>query len=92
MSRVLAFEADRAESEGLWTRVESSNLYAVYYQPDFERLFVWFGGSAKTPRITRYCYEGVPEAVAAGLLSAPSKGKYLAEKLKKGGHAYIGPF
>lgn len=91
MSRLLAFEADRAEAEGRMVRVVSSNLYAVYYQPDFGRLFVWFGGNEKTPRITRYVYEGVGQGVYAALLSAPSKGQFLDQKLKKGGYAYTGP-
>ncbi len=92
MSRLLAFEADRAEAAGEMVRVESSNLYAVYFQPDFQRLFVWFGGNEKQPTLTRYCYEGVGDKVYAALLSAPSKGKFLDQKLKKGGYAYTGPF
>ena len=92
MSRLLAFEADRAETEGTWTRVDSSNLYAVYYQPDFQRLFVWFGGNERQPRLTRYVYESVDPATYAGLLAAPSKGQFLDQKLKKGGYAYSGPF
>lgn len=92
MSRVLASYADEAERTGLQVRVQSSNLYAVWYQADFNRLFVWFGGNEKTPLITRYAYEDVSEAVYGGLLGASSKGIYLTEKIKKAGYAYSGPF
>lgn len=92
MSRVLVAEADRAEASGEMVRVASSNVYAVYYQPDFYRLFVWFGGNAKQPRVVRYAYEGVDPGTYAGLLSAPSKGSYLSTFVKKAGAAYTGPF
>ena len=92
MSRVLAAVADGAEAQGLQVRVQSSNLCAVYYQPDFARLFVWFGGTEKTPRLTRYAYDGVEPAVYAALLAAPSKGQFLDQKLKKAGYGYAGPF
>lgn len=88
MSRVLAAYADAAEAAGAWQRVESSNLYAVWYQPDFQRLFVWFGGNAKAPILTRYAYDDIPPDVYERLLAAPSKGKFLAEKIKAGGYGY----
>jgi hypothetical protein len=60
--------------------VESSNLAAVGYLPDFARLFVKFhkGGVVTA----EWAYDGVPRAVYDALLSAPSKGKYFAANIR----------
>lgn len=61
-----------------WIPVASSNLRSVAYAADFRRLFVQFKNGGV------YAYEDVPEALYMGLLSAPSKGKYLHAVIKRG--------
>jgi hypothetical protein len=58
-------------------RVSSSNLHSVGYDPDSQTLRVKFlnGGV--------YDYYGVPESRYAGLMSAGSKGGYLAAHIKE---------
>jgi hypothetical protein len=58
------------------TPVNSSNVAAVGYDPATARLYVVFRGG------TLYAYEGVPPAVHAGLMAAPSKGRYLNDEIK----------
>lgn len=64
-----------------WVPVNSSNLSAVWYDPESEILKIEFnpeGGSG-----TRfYGYSGVPMRVFLDLLNAPSKGKYHAKHIK----------
>ncbi len=57
-----------------WHLVESSNVNALGWEDSF--LYVRFhSGSA-------YVYEGVPESLFQGMLSAPSKGKFLHHVIK----------
>lgn len=64
------------------TPVTSSNLVSVGYDPQSATLEVEFYGG----RI--YQYFGVPEDVYQGLMSAPSKGTYLDQFVKKPGYSY----
>ena len=89
--RAVSAYADMAEAEGLQIRVESSTVYAVWYQADFARLFAWFGGNERQPLISRYCYLDVEPERAAGLLAAPSKGSYLHARIKTQGYRCLGP-
>ena len=86
---VLSAYADQAETEGWRIPVVSSNLTHVWYQADFARLFVWFGGTGQPT--TRYAYDGVSPDVFDQLVAATSKGKFLDSRIKKGGYAYSGP-
>ena len=52
-------------------KVDSSMIYAVGYDPDTQTLEVVF------TRTGVYIYEGVPQEVYDGLLSADSKGSYM---------------
>ncbi len=52
------------------TPVTSSDLKSVGYDPESQPLEIEFHGGGV------YRYDGVPEAVFDGLMSAPSKGKY----------------
>jgi len=62
--------------------VQSSNLASVGYDPGTMTLEIEFlNGSV-------YQYFGVPESVYAGLLNAPSKGRYLDQFVKKAGYSY----
>lgn len=56
--------------------VSSSNVAAVGYEPETQTLFVDFlnGG--------RYTYDGVPEDVFIGMLSAESVGRFLHQNVK----------
>jgi hypothetical protein len=58
------------------TRVRSSNLESVGYDPETKTLEVEFKGR------TVYQYYGVPEAMFVGLMKARSKGTYLSEHIK----------
>lgn len=54
-----------------WVRVRSSNVDAVWYQPDFRYLWIKFKSGAV------YLYMDVDLGVYQGLLAAPSKGQYV---------------
>ena len=61
--------------------VSSSNLLAVSYDPATETLYVAF--KAKPPALPAlYAYEGVPTAIHAALMAAPSHGTYLNTVIK----------
>lgn len=62
--------------------VQSGNLASVGYDPGTMTLEVEFlSGSV-------YQYFGVSESVYAGLLNAPSKGRYFDQFVKKAGYSY----
>jgi KTSC domain len=64
------------------TRVSSSNLASVGYDPNTQILEVEFlhGGI--------YQYSGVPSSVYSGLLAASSHGSYFDQHVKKAGYVY----
>lgn len=61
--------------------VSSSNLSSVGYDPQSRTLEVAFHGGGV------YQYHGVPPSVHQGLMTAASKGSYLAHHIK-GHYAY----
>lgn len=62
--------------------VVSSNLASVGYDPETNLLEIEFlSGSI-------YRYYNVPESKYHGLMSAPSKGQYFDDYIKKGGYRY----
>jgi len=62
-------------------QVQSSNVASIGYDTDACTLEVEFlNGSL-------YQYFGVPESVFAGLMSAPSKGSFLDQHVKKAGYS-----
>ena len=64
------------------TRVQSSSISSVGYDRDSSTLEVEFlNGSV-------YQYFGVPESIFNGLMSAPSKGTFLNQFVKKAGYSY----
>ena len=64
------------------TPVQSSDLASVGYDRDSSTLEVEFlNGSV-------YQYFGVPESIFNGLMSAPSKGTFLDQFVKKAGYSY----
>lgn len=64
------------------TRVSSSNLASVGYDPATKTLEVEFlNGSI-------YQYFNVPEAVYRGLMAAASHGSYFDANVKKAGYRY----
>lgn len=75
-SAVLEHELETLE----WVGVDSSNLDAVAYAPDFGRLWVRFKAG------TVYVFPKIPPDVYAALLSAPSKGGYFAANVRDGRH------
>lgn len=62
--------------ESRWTRVTSSILVAVAYDPTRKRLLLRF----RTGAI--YEYENVPPVVYEEMLAAPSKGAYFSEYVR----------
>jgi hypothetical protein len=58
-------------SESIVASVESTCLTDVFYNGDTNDLTVSFASGGT------YTYSGVPAEVAQGLVSAPSKGKYM---------------
>ena len=64
-----------------WIPVQSSNLEAVWYDPELEVLKIRFnpGGHSGT---RSYAYSMVPPTVFLGLLDASSKGQYHAKHIK----------
>ncbi len=63
--------------------VSSSNLASVGYDLDSATLEVAFLNG----RV--YQYQGVPEEIHLGLMSAGSKGSYFNEYVKRAGYPYI---
>jgi hypothetical protein len=59
---------------------QSSNVQAFYYDDENRVLHMKLGPKGKPPRT--YRYRGVPPEVFAGLLAAPSKGKYHHANIK----------
>lgn len=64
--------------------VKSSNVDAIAYAQDFERLFVKFKNG------TVYAYENVPVDIYRAFLVAPSKGQYVYYLLR--GKGADGPY
>lgn len=62
--------------------VESSNLAAVGYNSDNQILNIRFNSGSL------YEYSGVPRPIYDGLMSAPSKGRYFNQNIKKAGYPY----
>jgi hypothetical protein len=65
-----------------YVNVQSSSLDAVGYEDAASTL------GARFKNGTEYEYYGVPEAVFAGILSAPSAGRYFDQYVKKAGYRY----
>lgn len=65
-----------------WIPVTSSNLAAVWYDPESERLKIEFCSEGRRSSPRYYAYTGVPMQVFLGLLNASSKGKYHAAHIK----------
>jgi len=59
-----------------WNTVESSNIAMVGYDLASMELHVKFNSGAE------YLYRDVPEAVFDELMAAPSKGRFLNERIK----------
>lgn len=64
-----------------WKLVESSNIVAIGYDEDERQLHIQFKSGLE------YVYHDVPTEVWQEFLVAPSKGKYLNERIK-GVYAY----
>lgn len=63
-------------------RVMSSNIYAVGHDPQTSTLEVQFADKRTGDPASIYRYEGVPQSVFDGLLTAPSAGQFFAENVK----------
>jgi hypothetical protein len=64
-----------------WTDVHSSNIERVAYDEQQRELLVRFNKGIE------YFYVNVPRDLYEGMLNAPSKGKYLNDKIK-GSYGY----
>lgn len=62
--------------------VDSSNLAAIGYDLNTQILRIRFNSGSL------YEYSGVPKSIYNGLLSAPSKGRYFDQNVKKAGYPY----
>lgn len=68
-----------------WVHVESSNLEAIWYDPENEILRIRFNpedSHGQRQGVRSYAYSMVPMRVFLDLLNAPSKGKYHAKHIK----------
>ena len=65
-----------------YTFVQSSSLDAVGYDKATSTLGARFKDGGE------YEYDGVPESVFAGILSAPSAGRFFDQHVKKAGYRY----
>ena len=68
-----------------WIPVSSSNLEAVWYDPEAQILKIRFNpidSQGQRGGVRSYGYSGVPMAVFLGLLDSGSKGKYHAKHIK----------
>ncbi len=66
-----------------YENVESSNLYAVGYDPENGNLFIIFKIKATGAPGRKWVYYNVPAHVFSELMAAESKGKYHAAHIKK---------
>lgn len=64
-----------------WIPVSSSNVKAVWYDPDKEQLLISFQPSGQRER--RYAYGGVPMRVFVAFLHAPSKGAFVWSYIRR---------
>jgi lysyl-tRNA synthetase class 2 len=69
-----------------WTAVQSSNVAAVAYQPDFAYLWVRFRNGSV------YLYEQVSPDVHRRFLDAPSKGRFVYYTLRGGAGNAVYPY
>ena len=74
------------------TPVVSSNLASVGYDPIQQILEVQFLDHRTKQPGDIYDYTNVSQMIYDGLMSAPSKGHYLWEVIKRGGYAYTKVF
>lgn len=58
------------------TRLNSSSILAVDYDPSNRLLYIWF------PNRGPYTYYGVPERIYEGLILATSPGTYYNENIR----------
>lgn len=68
-----------------WIPVTSSNLEAVWYDPEEEILKIRFNpidAHGQRSGVRSYAYSMVPASVFLGLLDAGSKGRYHAKHIK----------
>jgi len=91
-------EADRAERPRLlseaeawalaggWQPVSSSNVVAILYEADDERLLIEYGKAGKPSSF--YAYQPVPLAMAMSLYDAPSKGTWVWDNLRLRGTVF----
>lgn len=67
-----------------WQYADSSNVHAFRLWPLREELEIWFwrklAGGAKIPG-PKYRYHGVDERTYGDMLRAPSKGKFVRQRL-----------
>jgi hypothetical protein len=66
----------------LRTPVNSSNLVSIGYDAERKVLEIEFNTGSV------YQYNGVPESVYRGLMSASSHGQYFDQEIKKGGYSF----
>ena len=63
-----------------WIPVSSSNVKAIWYDPDHERLLISFQPAGQRER--RYAYGGVPMSVFLAFAQAGSKGKFVWKHIR----------
>ncbi len=67
-----------------WVQVTSSNVHSIRYDRPRRELHVRFlTGMTRQPARSYYTYSSVPPHVAADMLQAPSKGRFVHYRLKK---------
>lgn len=59
-----------------WQTVDSSNVSAVAYDADFQRLYIQYKGGST------YVYEDIPSNVWQSLLSADSIGEFIYDEIR----------
>ncbi len=72
---------DAAAEYPRWVSVASSDLAAVWYDPQSQELRVRFR-HARKDGVDTYAYAGVPALEYAALLAAPSHGKHFHARIK----------
>ena len=70
---------------------KSSNISeeGVAYDAKKQQLFVSFKGFGKTPKISRYRYDGVPAEVWEELKQAESLGSFINKHIVKGDYDFV---
>lgn len=89
LPRMASFSVDDTAALflGAWVPCQSSNVREAHYDAEARLLVIGFGKPGQP--VKYYGYPGVDEDMAESFANAPSKGKWVHQRLKKTGWDYF---